>query len=249
MSSSITAPKTKQYNIKQSKFEQVPKVPFRGVIVSPSGGGKSVTINNMITNLYDKVFNRVYIFSSSIHIDDNWISVKNYLRNCNIHDEEDDPIYFEKFNEFALDRIIDLQEGVIKYLKAKKSDKLFSILVVLDDVSDDQKTRNSEAINKLFIRGRHMNISIISSVQKYTLVNTIPRTQATFLLIFRIRNNSDLELIKDENSGLTGGDKKLFLDIYKTATEEPYSFLFINYMVRDRSPFMIKFDKILNFEE
>lgn len=249
MSSTITAPKTKQYNIKQSKYEQVPKVAFRGIIVAPSNSGKSCLINNMITNLYDKVFDRVYIFSSSIHIDDNWINVKKYLNNNHIYDEEDDPIYFEKYDEHALNKIIDLQEGVIKYLKNKKADRLFSILVVLDDIADDVKTRHSDAINKLFIRGRHMNISIISSVQKYTLCNTISRTQCSFLIAFKIRNNSDLDLIVDENSGQTDHDKKLFLEVYKTAVNyAPYSFLFINYMNKDSSPFYINFEKKIELE-
>ena len=44
--------------------------------------------------------------------------------------------------------------------------------------------------------------------------------------VFRLRNNRELESFLEEVSGLTG--KKELLSIYKVATEDEYSFLYVN---------------------
>ena len=73
----ITANKTKNYNIKQSKYDIVPKLPFKRIIYAPSHSGKTVLITNLIEDIYRDCFERVYIFSPSIEIDDNWRNTKN----------------------------------------------------------------------------------------------------------------------------------------------------------------------------
>ena len=44
------------YEFKQSKYEHVPKIPFRSIIVASSTGGKTVLIQNLILNVYKKLF-------------------------------------------------------------------------------------------------------------------------------------------------------------------------------------------------
>ena len=58
----IVAHKTKNYQIKQSKYDVVPKLPFKSIIYAPSNSGKTVLITNLIENVYRDVFERVYIF-------------------------------------------------------------------------------------------------------------------------------------------------------------------------------------------
>ena len=41
-----------------------------------------------------------------------------------------------------------------------------------------------------------------------------------------MRNHKDLEAVIEENSALI--DKKTVHEVYRKATEEPYSFLFVN---------------------
>ena len=61
--------KPKDYTVKQSKFDVVPRVPMRSLILAPSGGGKTVLIQNLIMNIYKGCFNRIFIFSPSINVD------------------------------------------------------------------------------------------------------------------------------------------------------------------------------------
>ena len=57
------------YACKQSKHNHLPNVPLRVVLLSPSGGGKPVLLTNLILNQYRGCFERVYVFSPSIDLD------------------------------------------------------------------------------------------------------------------------------------------------------------------------------------
>ena len=73
-----------------------------------------------------------------------------------------------------------------------------------------------------------MGISTITSVQSYKLLNPIWRKNVTRLFIFRLRNRGDLEAILDEMSAIY--DKKTIYNIYKAATGDAHSFLYIDLM-------------------
>ena len=63
---------TKNYEAKQSKYDNVSKLPMRAMLSAPSGGGKTVLLQNMILDIYKGCFERIYIFSPSIDIDHTW---------------------------------------------------------------------------------------------------------------------------------------------------------------------------------
>ena len=63
-----------EYHSDQSRHEHLPSVPLRAVIAGPSGCGKTLLIVTMITDLYRRkdgksIFQRVYVFSPSVHAD------------------------------------------------------------------------------------------------------------------------------------------------------------------------------------
>ena len=57
---------------------------------------------------------------------------------------------------------------------------------------------------RVSIRGRHNSISTIVSTQNFTAVAQIIRVNATFLGVYRLRNNKDLECLLDEVAGTVG---------------------------------------------
>ena len=81
-------------------------------------------------------------------------------------------------------------------------------------------------LHSLFTRGRHNSISTIVSTQKFAAIHPIVRVNATSLIVYRLRNNKELESFIEEVSALTG--EKELLAIYKVATEDEYSFLYVN---------------------
>ena len=67
------------------------------------------------------------------------------------------------------------------------------------------------------------------------------------MFVFRLRNSQDLNTFLEEISALV--DKATLLEMYKLATREPYSFLYIKLTAKDLNDmFFIKFDKKLMIE-
>ena len=61
---------TPEYSSKQPSDPVVPLVPCTGIFLGPSKSGKTVTLISLILEQYRGVFERIYIFSPSIDIDD-----------------------------------------------------------------------------------------------------------------------------------------------------------------------------------
>ena len=57
----------------------VPLVPCTGIFLGPSKSGKTVALISLILEQYKGVFERIYVFSPSVNIDDGWIPVKKYI--------------------------------------------------------------------------------------------------------------------------------------------------------------------------
>ena len=233
-----------EYEFKQSKYEHVPKLPFRSIIVASSTGGKTVLIQNLILNVYKNCFSRIFIFSPSVHNDPTFVEVKKYQREEMKVDDTKEQVYFDEYRPEELENIINTQRKVIHYMKNTKMKKLYSILIVIDDFSDDPKfLRYSKILHGLFTRGRHDAISCICSLQKYKTVANIIRVNASSLYIFRLKNASELMSFIEENAAIVDKDK--LLEMYHTAiNHSPYSFFFVNLNSKDvNSMFYINFEK------
>ena len=242
----ITPIQLKEYNCKQYKYSDVaPKLPMRSMLVGPSGGGKTVLLTNMILDIYRDCFSRVYIWSPSINVDSTWKPVKDYIRD-HIKPNDREKCYFDSYEPSELEQVIKTQQKVIDYQKEQKHKDLYQILIVIDDFADDTNfTRKSTLLHQLYIRGRHYMISTITSTQVYKQISPIVRKNMTHLFIYRLRNYGDLEAIIEEMSAIY--DKKTLLQIYHEAISEPYSFLYINLMSKQRERmFMSRFDHYLN---
>ena len=56
--------KFKEYTSKQSKYHQCAKLPMRSIVLGPSGTGKTILLQNMILDIYEGCFDKIYIFVS-----------------------------------------------------------------------------------------------------------------------------------------------------------------------------------------
>ena len=73
--------KTDEYEFTQSRYPQLPEIPFRAIVAAPSGAGKTVLLQSMVLDLYrtksgKSPFSRVYIWSPSVNVDPAWKPVK-----------------------------------------------------------------------------------------------------------------------------------------------------------------------------
>ena len=60
--------KLKEYNVKQSKYNMVGRIPIRQIVLGPSGSGKGIYIQNEILDIYKNIFSRIYIFHHQLKL-------------------------------------------------------------------------------------------------------------------------------------------------------------------------------------
>ena len=88
-------------------------------------------------------------------------------------------------------------------------------------------------------------ISTTTPTQVYKQISPIVGKNMTHLFLYRLRNYGDLEPIVEELSAVY--DKKTFLQIYHEAVDEPYPFLYVNLIQKDKHKiFMTRFEHYLN---
>jgi hypothetical protein len=242
--------KTEEWTTKGSKYEHLPPTPMRGLLYSPSGNGKTVLLVDMILRLYRGAFERIYVFSPSVHIDSTWVPVKDYIENDLKIDGDKEPFFFDKWEPEVLNEIVETQKRVIEESKKQKIKQLFGILVIIDDWADSPQVVHSNSgaasggsmLNTLFIRGRHMMISTIVSSQKLRLLSTTMRVNAQFMLVWRLRNRLELQSLLEEISAVY--DIKTLGKMYQMATDDPYSFWYVLFTARKREDmFFLRFEQ------
>ena len=237
--------KLKEYTSKQSKYQQCAKLPMRSIVLGPSGSGKTILLQNMILDIYEGCFDKIYVFSPSVNLDHTWQPVKEYIKDkLRIKDDDkEDPIYFDEYDSEALMKIMETQMKITDYMKKQKKTKMFQVLIIIDDFADDPRfVRSSKLLHSLYTRGRHSYISVITATQVFNALHPIIRKNATDLYVYKLRNNKDLESLIEELSALA--PKKVLLEMYSLATTEPYSFWYINLMAKKISDmFYIRFEK------
>jgi hypothetical protein len=231
----------------QSKHEHLPTVPLRAVVCGPSGSGKTLLIISMLVDLYtrpngDSVFSRIYVFSPSVHSDPAWTPVKDFIEKKMKIDEQ---WAWDHYDPGAMLKVIEEQRAIIAAAKERGLKKLFNILIVVDDFADDPRmSRQDRLLHSLFTRGRHAFCSTIVASQKFRALSPIIRVNATALIVFRLRSDAEKQAIVEEVSAAFGKD--VVASILRHATEQPYSFLYIDLAAkRPDQMFWLRFEKRL----
>ncbi len=112
----------KDFTCKQSKHSVMPKLPLRGVILAPSGSGKTVLLSNLILKMYRGCFERIYVFSPSVNVDQTWEAIKKYQEDVmKVKETDEEKLYFENYNPADLEHIIETQHKVILLQKNRST--------------------------------------------------------------------------------------------------------------------------------
>ena len=247
---SIEPIEPKTYEYKQSKFDVADKLPFRSIICASSQGGKGILLQNLILKIYKNCFERIYIFSPTASVDDNWTPVKRYITDHLKVDNDKEKYLFDDYDSTALQNIIDTQHKVVEYQKKNKIKNLFSVLIVIDDMAEDQRVmKYSKILHGLYTKSRHNAISVLTSVQKYNAVAPIIRLNSSSLCIFKLRNMKEVDAFIEENSALV--DKHRLYDMYQQAVNfKPFSFFFIKLRSQNIDQmFYINLDHVFKVDE
>ena len=251
-----------EYELKQPKSDVMSQVPLRGLLVAPTGGFKTTLLANLLTHpeMYRGVFDRVYIFSPTIHLDDTWFPVKKYIYEKLGHDEEKEgPACFENFDVPAIKKIIQTQKNIRQHLAAKYAKPHWrgpktmpQVILIIDDFSDRpdvlHKTGGDDVLATLYVKCRHYFISVLSSVQKFKSIANVVRSNATCYFIGRLKSSIELNHgILEEMSAIV--DRATLLEMYQRATRQPHSFFFIDLSRATGPRFFINFETELRKSE
>lgn len=170
---------------------------FRQIIVGGTGSGKTSFLYSELTDpkIYKDVFDYILVFNGSPDANDGWLSLNSKKTFVQVVNEFEPAILSQWYNQ-----IIEQQN---KRREAGK--RLFCYLIVFDDFVSDSRISNKSKpsiVDKLYMNGRHENISIVMLTQKYKLVNPNMRANNTHsIIVMPTVNKSEIEAIAKEHCG------------------------------------------------
>jgi hypothetical protein len=171
--------------------------------------GKSELIK-YIVSLYGHQFNKIFVICPSEAVNKFY---SQFLPSENIFTE-----YKEEWIEKLMARLIKINVG-------EKNNEAAHILLILDDCVSDHNFHQSPTIKKLFLRGRHISISLLITTQYIYLISPSMRNNLDYLLCGQM-NKQSIDLVTTE---FLSGDieKSDFVKMYSRCTKD-YNFLVIN---------------------
>lgn len=204
-------------------------LPMRLLMIAKTGDSKSTTLGNLLLkkNGYRNDFtpDKIFIFSASVKGDEKLKVIIEELDipEENIFNDYDDEVLSVIYDMLVEDYCDNIEEGI-------KKPKLLNSLIIFDDLAfnDSLKAQTKESIiKKIFMNGRKYLISSIVISQKYSSLGTTLRENASGLIIGKA-SNKQVDLIEADHNYLKEG-KKAFKEMFRTATEKPFSKLIINF--------------------
>ena len=210
-----------------NKHVLAPQWPFRLLICGQTGCGKTNLLLNLLLNyLY---YNRLYVYAKDL-TESSYMFLQEFFDD--VHRKLDDDYNItESIATFSSSKsdIVDVDD----------LDKECQNLIVFDDFVTE---KDQDSIIELFTRGRKKNASVIYLTQSYYSTPKDIRLQCNYFMFFNIGSKREvIEIEKDHAIGVT---KEEFLEMFKSTTEDPYSFMMIDLKTQDKRN---KFRKNLDY--
>ena len=240
MSNVVPNPSMEVVRHEQPAMEEGQPLCTRGIILGPSGSGKGVLLQWLITQAYRfPAVKRVYVWSPSVDLAPEWEVVRRYSKEVPGVDQQKEKTFFSEFHPADLQEVISTQEAVVAYIKKQnqsrsKKQALPNVLLVFDDLADTPSfMKREKLLHQLYIRGRHNALSVITATQVWKALAPECRKQATALCIFKLRNAADLDGLAEELGAVHPDGKKGVLALYRQCVAEPYGFLYCDLLAKD----------------
>ena len=205
------------------KWPYIPDHPYRILIIGGSRSGKTNSLLNLISKQKD--IDKIYLYAKDLRGPKYEYLIKN-RENAGIKHVNDGNAFIECSNTMD-----DVYKSINDYNPNRRK-----ILIVFDDVIADIMTNKKfqAIINKLFIRCRKINISLVFITQSYFYVPKDVRLNSAHYFIMKINNKSELQNIAINHSADI--DYKDFMKVYRKCTKEPYNFLTIDTTLPSSNP-------------
>lgn len=214
---------------KNSEPKILPSHPFSMSIVAGKGSGKTTLIANLLMRpeFYRNEFERIVIFCPTLHADEKWerllkedILYKKKKKLTDVDPEKDDP------DRLKINRgdVHTEPEDFVKELKAIRAEyteifkeegkkALPKTLIILDDCLG-LKVLSDKTLVNFIANCRHLNCSVLISVQRYNGINKTIRVNCTYLIVYPLYDEREIKLIYEEN-----GSKLTYREFTETLLE------------------------------
>lgn len=186
------------------------------IISGAKGRGKTTLTMNLLQDkrAYRKRFENIFLISPTARSDKKLSKLVKEL--------DEDGKFHEQFSE-------ELIENILEQIQAdnEENEKKNLHCIILDDCILDLSKKRSSVLNKLVIKSRHNNITLLILTQKYNCVPTIIRSNSDLISFFNSLNRKEIETLQDD----INIDKEIFKDVYNEACGKEgtgHNFLHIN---------------------
>ena len=191
----------------------IPQIPSLCLCIAGYNSGKTTLINSMLLQSRENgfygaqdLFDETIIMSNTIFSD----PTARFLRKAFT--------VTEGYSDGMITKLYERQKSF-----GEKKNMPF-ICLIADDIIGRNLKRNSE-LSFFCTRTRHSNCGLCAIfVQSFKSVDTIIRNNASDIIIFKVTNKKQLEMIEEEFGGIYEGN---FMELYKIATKEKYHFLYL----------------------
>ena len=196
---SIVSENNKNHN---KKWLYIPDHPYRILMISGSGSGKTNTLLNLINEQRD--IDKIYLYAKDLSEPKYEYLIKN-RENAGIKHVNDSNAFIECSNTMD-----DIYENIDNYNPSRKR----KILIIFDDMITDIMTNEKfqSIIKELFIRCRKLKISLVFIPQSYFSVPKDVTLNSAHYFLMKINNKRESQNIAINHSADI--DYKDFIKIY-----------------------------------
>lgn len=200
-------------------------LPFRLAVVGKSFlSGKTTFVCNML--LREKFYRNHYLGENIYIVSNNKVDKKLSI----LMEEMDIPnSNYMSFNEGKLMALYDiLEEQFIE--ETEDGGKPFNKLIIIDDVGYSGGLKGGGKddgfVALLACNSRHINVSVIVNIQKYTQLSTTYRNNLSGLVLFSTSQKEVEQVIADHNYN---NMPKEWVKAFRDSTKDRNSFFVVNY--------------------
>ena len=214
-----------------TKKELIFNLPARIIITSPTGGGKSGYLGNLLLRkeYYRDDFEpeNIFIFSGSVKGDQKLNTIIDELEipSSNIFSDYDEQA-LEVIYEMLVDNYNDNVEDKVKDKKKLNS------LIIFDDLAFNNSmkaTAKEKMLKKIFMNGRKFLVSSFILTQRFIAVGKNLRENASGYVMGKA-SNKEVNTIEEELNFMSGKDsRRRFIDAFKETTNIPFGKFIINF--------------------
>ena len=215
----------------KKRNEQWPYIldhPYRIIIISGSGSGKTSALSNLINEQND--IDNIYLYVRELSEPECEYLIKK-RKDAGIKHVSNPNAFIKRSNTMD-----DVYENINNYNLTRE----IKNLIVFDEMIANimTKRRFQAVIKELFIRCRKLNIALVFITQSYFSVPKDLRLNSTHYLIMKINNRRELQNVStDHSAGVNYQDLK---KSYRECTKEPFYFFDNRYYVTSKWSFMIQ---------